>query len=981
MVLNKKLVSIALVSIFIINLFSYFPIPDANALQATGGTITHSGGKTIHTFTSNGTFTVTKGSGNIQILIVAGGGGGGSTQKGSTFNRAGGGGGAGGYIYNSSYAVSPQSYTVTVGSGGAGGTNATGSNGKNSIFGSLTAIGGGGGAGSSGDPTGNNGGSGGGSASSSSNQGNGTAGQGNNGGKGNGSGGAPSARAGGGGGGASTAGQTAPSVSQSGKGGNGTANAINGTSITYAGGGGGGGAVSVSSAVGGLGGGGNGKNSTNGDAGTNGLGGGGGGTNGHHTGGNGGSGIVIISYNTFSIGTPTLNKAVTLNTTAINMTWTSVSGATWYSVNMSSPVGGTFSQIINTTALKYLKTGLTPGTQYAFKVAAGNSSGIGNYSNIKSNYTINIAPTALTSSSVTNTTARISWTNPSGNFSGFKIERESPVGGGWSTIVSNTLNATNHRDYSGLNGNTQYNTRISTNYATGSNYSGTSSPSVAYAFYTLPFTPTSLNVTEPINMTLQLKWTAGTDNGTALGYKIDRKTNSGSFSTLVSNTGNTLTNYNDSSVSVGNTYSYRVYAIKTGGTSGASHIATSGKVWQTVRVSAYHSDNSTTTYGAILQTNSTARNIVFPLYSGIANVTGTTGNQNFSARNDLVNFVVKKQYNFNSTALHSLRLITNDFYVDCPYTGTGTDIELWTNATDGHRISNFTTPTCYANNTVKWQTKFTANGNSPVSYNTAVDVKVIDPTFMANATLKANSTKIPILLSDPYLISNQFTVGTGYQTRVLNWSMNLTVASGFIPVNYTIGHININGTNHYTSPITFNSTATNSTFTTVSVIYPNTYNMAFGIYLANTHQNLTYTGLPATNFSPTQLKTNISFKNPANDTITINAKDLISNNYATDILTGATSSIPMIAQIQSFKSGAFGTTANFGGIDLITFIVIIISMIGMNRVNETIGVLFSFFVIGVAASFSLITFPTIMLAAIATTIMVTVASTRKLPWS
>ena len=46
------------------------------AFSATGGTITYSGGYTIHTFTTNGTFTPSA-SGNVEVLVVGGGGGGG----------------------------------------------------------------------------------------------------------------------------------------------------------------------------------------------------------------------------------------------------------------------------------------------------------------------------------------------------------------------------------------------------------------------------------------------------------------------------------------------------------------------------------------------------------------------------------------------------------------------------------------------------------------------------------------------------------------------------------------------------------------------------------------------------------------------------------------------------------------------------------------------------------------------------------------
>ena len=60
--------------------------------SASGGTKTTSGSKTIHTFTSSGTFTVTSNSANVRALIVGGGGAGGG-QGGND----GSGGGAGGY--------------------------------------------------------------------------------------------------------------------------------------------------------------------------------------------------------------------------------------------------------------------------------------------------------------------------------------------------------------------------------------------------------------------------------------------------------------------------------------------------------------------------------------------------------------------------------------------------------------------------------------------------------------------------------------------------------------------------------------------------------------------------------------------------------------------------------------------------------------------------------------------------------------------
>lgn len=116
----------------------------ASAISATGGDVATVGGCTYHTFTNNGTFTVTAG-GNAQVLVVGGGGGGGAS---------GGGGGAGGVRNYELVNLTPGDYTITVGTGGAGGiTNGGehyGATGDNSVFSgesiSLTGGGGGGGA-------------------------------------------------------------------------------------------------------------------------------------------------------------------------------------------------------------------------------------------------------------------------------------------------------------------------------------------------------------------------------------------------------------------------------------------------------------------------------------------------------------------------------------------------------------------------------------------------------------------------------------------------------------------------------------------------------------------------------------------------------------------------------------------------------------------------------------------------------------------
>jgi len=257
------------------------------AQQFGGGTVTSSGGSTIHTFTSSGVLSPLS-SLTASYLIVAGGGGGGSI---------GGGGGAGGLLSGSGLTLDTNSiYTVTVGAGGAisGGQGVNGSNSSFSAY-ATSAVGGGYGGGY-GNPTGLSGatgGSGGGGgycqSSSPSSGGAGTAGQGSAGGTG-------TVGSAGGGGGASAVGGNAAGGT-AGNGGNGSASSISGSSVTYAGGGGGE-SESGTAGTGGSGGGGRGglRSGANAVAGTANLGGGGGGGDGLASAAAGGSGVVIISY-------------------------------------------------------------------------------------------------------------------------------------------------------------------------------------------------------------------------------------------------------------------------------------------------------------------------------------------------------------------------------------------------------------------------------------------------------------------------------------------------------------------------------------------------------------------------------------------------------------------------------------------------------------------------------------------------------------
>jgi hypothetical protein len=260
------------------------PPSTPTSAYCTGGTITTSGGKRIHTFTGDGTLVVVN-PGNVEMLLVAGGGGSGAGEN-TASDGGGGGGGAGGVIYNAAEALTAGNKAIVIGAGGAVATV-----GGNTTFNGNTAAGGGlGRNGTSGAANvGGTGGSGGGGSRGGAGGTASPAGQGNAGGAG-----VSPAWTGGGGGGK---GGAASGITK----GAGQSYGISGAAVTYAEGGQGGAGTGMANGVAGA------ANTGNGAS---------GGAAGAPTGGAGaigGSGIVIVSYDASGITGGESVDAITLS--------------------------------------------------------------------------------------------------------------------------------------------------------------------------------------------------------------------------------------------------------------------------------------------------------------------------------------------------------------------------------------------------------------------------------------------------------------------------------------------------------------------------------------------------------------------------------------------------------------------------------------------------------------------------------------------
>lgn len=203
----------------------------------------------------------------------------------------------------------------------------------------------------------------------------------------------------------------------------------------------------------------------------------------------------------------------------------------------------------------------------------------------------------------------------------------------------------------------------------------------------------------------------------------------------------------------------------------------------------------------------------------------------------------------------------------------------------------------------------------------------------------------------------------------------------FAPFNYTSGNLTITLTNNNTAPISFERTEINSTATQIKVTHPTSYNMSYAFQFAFENTSKTYTGVTETPI----IGTNNSYasfiiRNATDDLTQINATDRNSGiNGIYKITQNAT--MPFVQQIDDFRAGKFGTKGLFGTLDFISLVAIIISMVGLNRVNESVGAVFTLMLMGGLAFFHIITLPTYIFAAIAVVLVLSVVTTRKLPYT
>ena len=245
-----------------------------------------------------------------------------------------------------------------------------------------------------------------------------------------------------------------------------------------------------------------------------------------------------------------------------------------------------------------------------------------------------------------------------------------------------------------------------------------------------------------------------------------------------------------------------------------------------------------------------------------------------------------------------------------------------------------------------------------------------------------------IIVEETTTFQSSYTVegldqNTEYDFRVSAITQNEKNASGnivnvntlffFDIVNFT--NVNFNVTNTDTLNIFFTETEINSTVTTLDIDRPEFYNLACSVSYRFQATTDNFTSMPTTALNPSTDRSTLTFVNHDNEVIHIFCWDQNGVDEARYLI--SQTSFPLIDNINLFRDGTFGTKGDLGAFDLVGLGIVVVSMLALNRFNESVGVVVSVFIIGALWWFEMVSFPSVILSGLVVAIMVAIISTRK----
>ncbi len=250
-----------------------------------------------------------------------------------------------------------------------------------------------------------------------------------------------------------------------------------------------------------------------------------------------------------SCGVATGLSASAITTTSATVSWAAVSGANDYDVDYKTTASSTWINAATATTLTSADLGgLAASTTYDWRVRANCTAGSGAYASAQfTMLTPCNAPTGLTSSAITFSSATISWT-AAGGADSYDVDYKTSASSTW--INAATATTLTSADLGGLTSGTTYDWRVRTNCSEGTgNY-------VSSQFTTLTpcNAPSGLSSSAITSNSATVSW--GAVSG-ASSYDVDYKlSTSGTW--INSITATTLTSRNITGLAASSLYDWRV---------------------------------------------------------------------------------------------------------------------------------------------------------------------------------------------------------------------------------------------------------------------------------------------------------------------------------------------------------------------------------------------------------------------------------------
>lgn len=462
-------------------------------------------------------------------------------------------------------------------------------------------------------------------------------------------------------------------------------------------------------------------------------------------------------------------------------------------------------------------------------------------------------------------------------------------------------------------------------------------------------------------------WSAPALNGGNLtNYLLNFTTPYGNPQTFLANTTNTF--YYATGLTFGTDYSVRVSALTEIGYNATGNIAnatTTSNEYATPPVLTMYANGTNTTSLNLQFPSSTMQNIngyriqcEVPIGTGFTTITSNT--------------TTSTQY-YNYTGL-----TTNVIYNCRVYALNGSGISTASNEYD---MTTFHLPDAVTtlSGTATGFATVMLSWTAPISYAPEIIGYMINYTTPEGnpTTIVTNSTGD----DDTEATIDNLEIGGDFSFRVAPLTVHGTNASGNIfnvttITNYNLGNLtNPDVTNENDFKIFFDRTDVDDTTILLDVTYPTAYVMNCEFSYKYSRDSQTYGPLTHTTVNSEEDKTTFQFNNVTNDIIDARCWDTATNDTGYYIIT--ITDFELLNQIANLQNGTYGTEGKIGGIDIVTLIVIILGMIGFNRVTPIAGVIFTCVTIGITAYFGIIETYQIMFPIIALIVLLAYIRTRQ----